>query len=127
MKKIIKIRLIFIGLVLFWMIFIYILSSQNNIILSKINSRIYEKIAVFINPNFETLAVSEKLNLIGKINNYASKIAHLTEYFILGMLCMFAIKAFINIKQRFQALFSVGICFIYAFSDELHQAFVIGR
>ena len=52
------------------------------------------------------------------------KLAHLTEFFILGVLTINYIR-FYNIKHKY--LISIGLGFLYACSDEFHQMFVPGR
>ena len=52
------------------------------------------------------------------------KLAHLTEFFILGVLTINYIR-FYSIKHKY--LISIGFCFLYACSDEFHQMFVPGR
>ena len=65
-------------------------------------------------------------NFIDKYNHLFRKIAHASEYFILTILLLIALKnsGVIGKKIFFTAL---GICFLYACSDEYHQTFVNGR
>ena len=52
------------------------------------------------------------------------KIAHVTEYFILGILVISLLYDF-NINKK--ATISILICIIFATMDEFHQLFVDGR
>ena len=60
-----------------------------------------------------------------KYHSLFRKVAHFTEYFILGLLL------YINLKDRYKdyrlLLFSILVCVIYASSDEVHQLFVADR
>lgn len=53
------------------------------------------------------------------------KAAHITEYFILTVLLLRALKRNFNLKKAL--LWSTIIALIYAFSDEYHQTFIEGR
>ncbi len=54
------------------------------------------------------------------------KIAHFTEYMILGLLVINVIKDYKIIDTKV-LIISILLCFIYACSDEIHQLFVAGR
>jgi len=77
--------------------------------------------------------VVEKLESIIKINidedkfDYLiRKLAHFTEYMILGILVYMA-SSKNNIPRNNTALWCIIFCALYAISDEVHQAFVPGR
>lgn len=54
-----------------------------------------------------------------------SPAAHFLEYAVLGMLCFVALRT--SGVGRCAALAAVGICALYAVTDEFHQMFVPGR
>ena len=54
------------------------------------------------------------------------KIAHFTEYIILGLLVINVIKDYKTIDTKV-LIISIILCFIYACSDEIHQLFVSER
>lgn len=60
------------------------------------------------------------------LNFIVRKSAHFMEYFILTFLFYSFLSEYFLYK-KWQYFFSVLFCFIYALSDELHQAFVPGR
>ena len=63
---------------------------------------------------------------IDKYNYLFRKFAHASEYFILTILLLVALKnSGIVGKKIF--IFTLLICFIYSCTDEYHQTFVIGR
>lgn len=94
-----------------WMIFIFIMSSFNSIESSSQSGFIVNIISNILNINN-----TEILSLIIR------KLAHFTEYLILGILVSNAIH--IHNKKIYLAII---ICIIYAISDEIHQLFVPGR
>ena len=56
------------------------------------------------------------------------KTAHITEYAILFFLTWRAVRKSRQLPvASYQLLMILGICFLYAISDEFHQSFVIGR
>lgn len=56
------------------------------------------------------------------------KLAHFTEYAILGTLYIQALRAWDrNDRERLWLIISTALCFIYAATDEFHQSFTDGR
>ncbi|MFO1519040.1 MAG: VanZ family protein [bacterium] len=55
------------------------------------------------------------------------KIAHLTEYSLLGFFVAAAIKHYFQPRPLFLILITVGLGTLYGVSDEFHQYFVPGR
>lgn len=106
-----------------WMAIIFILSSEGGELSADTSSdvsAIVYKILKFIIP---TISISMKQFSI-KYVPLIRKIAHFTEFFILGILIYFFIKDLLSKKM---IIVTSIICFIYAISDELHQYFVPGR
>lgn len=54
------------------------------------------------------------------------KIAHFTEYFILGLLIYHLVKQYRGISKT-EIIWMILFCVIYAMSDEFHQVFIGGR
>lgn len=96
-----------------WMLLIFIMSSfdatesanQSNFIVNIINN-------IFKIENIELLSFIIR------------KLAHFTEYLILGFLTINMLNKN-DISKKY--LLSILICIIYATSDEIHQLFVPGR
>lgn len=105
MKKIIKLLLIII-----WLIIIFMFSNQNGLESTNLTNGLLEKYLFFIHSDFIFILIR--------------KLAHITEYFILGILVINFINEF-NIDKKI--IISIFICFILASLDEFHQLFVIGR
>lgn len=54
------------------------------------------------------------------------KIAHFTEYFILGLLIYHLVKQY-RVISKTEIIWMILFCVIYAMSDEFHQVFIGGR
>jgi len=105
-------------LVVGWMILIFVFSSQPSEVSSENNK--------FVIQIFKLLGI-DLSSMIGTLSDFiVRKAAHFTEYFILYILLYKAIntKKNDNIKVF---IGSILIVFLYACSDEFHQAFVPGR
>jgi len=71
-------------------------------------------------------ALSASPAALAKVNFLVRKMAHVTEYFLLTLFCVRALKR--RSKNLLILLFlSAVIAVIYAVSDEFHQSFVAGR
>lgn len=99
-------------LVLIWMLLIFLMSSYNATESSEQSGVIVKFIANFLNINN-----LESLSLIIR------KLAHYTEYLILGLLVINLLKDY----HHKYLVISIIICILYATSDEIHQLFVPGR
>lgn len=113
-KNIIIIRWI---LLIGWMGFIFVMSSQNGEESSS-QSNLVLQLFNFIGINL-TDSLGELATLVIR------KAAHFTEYCILYILFYNVIEIYIDSRQA--VLMSIVCTFLYACSDELHQAFVPGR
>lgn len=98
-------------LVILWMIFIFVMSSFDATSSSNQSNFIVDIIISIIN-----------IKDIGLLSLIIRKLAHFTEYFILGILV-------INFITRYdkKIIIAILLCIIYATSDEIHQIFVPGR
>lgn len=67
--------------------------------------------------------ISEKEIIVKNSSFYVRKIAHITEYLILGLLMFNALKQF-NILNIY---YSIILCVLYSCTDEFHQLFINGR
>lgn len=100
-------------LVLIWMIIIFIMSSFNAEDSANQSNFIVNIIANILN-----------INNISLLSLIIRKLAHFTEYLILGTL---VINMFTKNNAKKTYLLSILLCIIYAISDEIHQIFVPGR
>ena len=67
--------------------------------------------------------ISETEIIVKNSSFYVRKIAHITEYLILGLLMFNALKQF-NILNIYYAII---LCILYSCTDEFHQLFINGR
>ena len=127
MKKKVLISLL---LVIFWMIFIFVMSSMDA---DNSNSKSIDlSIDVITTVDKITKANDEKVkshkeeSFIEKVNILIRKSSHAIEYLILGVLLLNLFYQLGKYKFVF-GLLSIGISFLYACTDEYHQTFVMGR
>lgn len=119
MKKIIS----FIVLIL-WMIVIFSFSSadankststSDKVITTMIE--IKDKITNNETPN------NEKEIIVKNSSFYIRKLAHITEYLILGFLMFNLLKQY-SVTNIYYA---IGLSILYSYTDEFHQLFISGR
>lgn len=120
-------KIVYVILVIFWMSLIFMLSSQPADDSTKLSdgfiSTTIGKIYKIFNENVDEETMNEiKIKYTLPIR----KAAHFTLYMILGILTILLICQY-NLYIKQVILLSIGICFIYAVSDEIHQIFVSGR
>lgn len=121
MKKYINI-----GILIIWMIVIFMLSNDSGTQSSQKSDTLAVMIVEKIN-----LITGNKLSTNSKeyIENmifFVRKSAHFIEYFILGIFTFNVLKDYKKIKYSI-ILLGILFCFIYATSDEIHQLFIVGR
>ena len=100
-------------LVIIWALIIFIMSSFNA-----------EESANQSNFIVNIIASIFNINNISLLSLIIRKLAHFTEYLILGVL---VINMFTKNNVRKSYLLSILLCIIYATSDEIHQIFTPGR
>jgi VanZ family protein len=104
-------------LVIAWMTIIFIFSNQNGE-QSSHNNRFLVDVLKNIGINLDSI--------LGSIDDYLiRKLAHMTEYFILFHLLYNALRDKYSFWKA--SVISILTVFIYASSDEIHQAFIPGR
>lgn len=108
-----KIKLL---LLIAWMLLIFYMSSCNGESSSGMSSGLLLMIARFLN-------IKDAVTFVANYSFIIRKLAHFSEFFILGLLM------YINIKNisSISILISIVLCFLYALSDEIHQLFVSDR
>jgi VanZ family protein len=110
-------------LLILWMIVIFLFSSQPSNNSTILTNNFISKIMHF--TTFNTISISDLNAIIRDIFLPVRKVAHFSEYFVLGIL---SYNFFCNIKKtKYIMHFSILFCFTYALSDEVHQLYVIGR
>ncbi len=111
-------------LVVLWMCVIFAFSEQEATASKKTSGKTLVKIASTISKDFKKLPPEKQKKKVEPYQTAIRKIAHLTEYAILGILTYIA---FLLHKKKKIAFSATTLCFIYAITDEIHQLFVKGR
>lgn len=107
--------------VLLWMLLIFSLSSQ----VAEQSDKLSSGIANFIVKTIQKVTHNAEFD-IKDLDHIVRKNAHFCVYLVLGVLVANALR-----RSRASGLrtfiFTIGICVLYAVSDEIHQIFVHGR
>ena len=108
-------------LVILWMGVIFYLSHQQAVESNSLSTGITERIVAII----ERVAFGIEVDLV-HFNHLIRKSAHFFAYLVLGILVSNALNShgYAGFKLFWVAM---GICVLYAISDEVHQLFVPGR
>ncbi|NMA62964.1 MAG: VanZ family protein [Syntrophomonadaceae bacterium] len=107
--------------VLLWMLLIFHLSSQA----AEDSNQLSTGITRVVVQTVERFLPDTDID-IGSVNHIVRKNAHFAAYLVLGVLVMNALRR--SEVYGFRALaIALGICVVYAISDEVHQLFVPGR
>lgn len=123
MRKIYK-KIIAWTLVVLWMCVIFMFSAQEATVSKKTSGKTLVKIASTISKNFKKLPPKKKMEKVEPYQKAIRKVAHLTEYAILGILSYIA---FLLHKKKKLVISATMLCTLYAVTDEIHQLFVKGR
>ena len=104
------------GLFLFWTFVIFFFSAQSGQSSNKMSNGVLKVI-----ENIIHIPITDEF-----FSFLIRKIAHFSEYFILGILSCNLVKQYRILKRK--EYFSIFLfCILYALSDEFHQMFVGGR
>lgn len=118
-KKIIKLILI-----VLWMGIIFMFSNDSGEASEKKSDHVI--ISIYNVFNDTELTEKQKEQLIEDVVYPTRKIAHFTEYLILGLLVLSFLSEFYTITLK-SVLITILLCCLYAVSDEFHQLFSDGR
>ena len=119
-------------LTLLWMLFIFMMSSAGKDESNSQSGAVCEIICEVFVEGDEEMSPEDQIQMQKKISFPVRKGAHLSEYAVLGAL-MTLTAAFWRReettmrKTTMRILPVLGAGFLYAVSDEIHQAFVPGR
>lgn len=119
MKKTISIILL-----ILWMIIIFSFSSADaNKSTGTSDKVITTMIEIKDRITDQETPINEKEIIVRNSSFYVRKIAHITEYLILGFLMFNVLKQY-NITNIYYAII---LCILYSCTDEFHQLFINGR
>lgn len=119
-------RSIYILIVLLWMALIFYFSHQTGGVSSGFSDKIANSMIDIFIPNFDTLPSLEQIDIKAGFSFAVRKMAHYTEYFVLGCLLSLAIASFTRRELYIYTIASI-IGILYAIGDEFHQSFIGGR
>lgn len=118
-------QIIFTLLSISCMILIFSFSCENGNESSNTSGNVTEFVAENLVSGYHKMTLNEKQETYSIIDHIIRKTAHFTIYMSLG----FCVSCTVG-KRKFLSVGSalcIGICFIYACSDELHQYFIPER
>lgn len=119
MKKVINIILI-----ILWMGLIFVLSNDTAEESSKKSDGLIVRCVQDIIKR--DLSTKEKEKVLKYLVKPVRKSAHFFLYFVLGVLMINLFKSFELFNYK-TILLTILLCFLYAWSDEIHQLFIKGR
>ena len=112
-----------------WMFFIFSMSAQSGSESVGVSGRVISVICDALIPSFDDISELAKAELISALSLPIRKLAHFSEYFILGVISsilFMQLKKEVSLKINTSLIaFVFGV--LYAITDELHQRFVPGR
>ncbi len=114
--------------VIAWMGFIYSMSADNAEQSSEKSNTVVDFVAEAVVPDYEAMTPEEKSDVRSSLSLPIRKLAHVTEYAVLGILA--AVAVWLTPKLE-KAVFRIACPFVlsiaYASLDEFHQSKVPGR
>lgn len=113
---------------LLWMVFIFMMSQQNADVSTETSLRAGTLVAELVVPGYRDWPAGEQRALAMQIDYPVRKLAHASEYTVLGILYSLSALSVAVVPKRRRLLctaFPLGV--LYAASDEFHQLFVPGR
>ena len=113
-------------LALCWMTVIFMFSARNADLSTQDSMSIGIFFGRLIVPSFSDMDTQMQISFAGQVDHPIRKLAHATEYAILGFL-LTGSYADSSTKRRKAWLLPAVTGSLYAVSDELHQMFVPGR
>ena len=110
-------------LLILWMGLIFSFSNQTGTSSSSLSTKVLTHIAITIDKDMTDEEIDE---FVDKYSFIIRKVAHLTIYFILGILAYINLKEYMKVTPAL-VIYSIIFCLVYASTDEIHQLLVNGR
>lgn len=110
-------------LLILWMGLIFSFSNQTGTSSSSLSTKVLTRIAITIDKDMTDEEIDE---FVDKYSFIIRKVAHLTIYFILGILTYINLKEYMKVTPAL-VIYSIIFCLVYASTDEIHQLLVNGR
>ena len=123
------IRALLILLLIADMVFIFYNSAQVASASSDASQSITQIVAPVIVPNYNALDEASRLQTVASLEAVLRETAHLLQFVPMGfaLYLLLCTAERCDVLRRFRFLITVGLGFLYAVSDEVHQLFVPGR
>ena len=109
-----------------WMALIFSFSAMAAPASDELSGGVAQKVIKIVAPGFGSFSGDEQAEFFYTINYGIRKIAHASEYAVLGILALLVLLSYKK-TLRFQVLAALLLCAAYAASDEAHQILVSGR
>lgn len=109
-----------------WMVIIFGFSAQSSSGSVSVSTGITQKLAQIFIPGFDELSPLEQSETVAALSHFVRKAAHFSEYAVLGMLTVNALRTY-RLNKALRLILPVATCLVYAISDEIHQNFSPGR
>ena len=119
-----KVRYLLLIINIIWMVVIFSFSAQPASESSETSTKVGTMVGKVLKPGFSELPKEEQIQYVRKIEFPIRKLAHATEYAILGALMSLF---FFSWNRKRYGLYGWLWGILYAITDELHQSFVPGR
>ncbi len=109
-------------LIIFWMLLIFIFSSQNSEDSSNLSRGFLRNFILWFLPE----NIDE--NTVDFLEHILRKCAHMTEYAVLGILISIQLRLYHVFEAEWKKIWAaIFLVMLYAATDEFHQLFVGGR
>jgi len=112
--------------VILWMALIFSFSMETAAESSESSGGFIRTLLETFDRGFLTLSYADQHAKIESLSYFVRKSAHFCIFGMLGILVTSAVSTH-GLPAKKTALLSLGICALYAVSDEIHQYFVPGR
>ncbi|RXZ83402.1 VanZ family protein [Paenibacillaceae bacterium] len=121
-KRFNYIRIIAWAAVICWMFLIFYMSAQPGHQSDQLSKGFAATILRAVEKIFSQTDID-----MSKFNYFIRKNAHFFSYLLLGMLAAYAVRKVSSHSFWRRAVYALGLCVLFAISDELHQLYVPGR
>ncbi len=125
-KAVLLLRVALGVLILLNMLMIFLFSAQSGEESGETSGRVVRFLAEALVPGYEKMSAAEQATVIEAMHGPVRKAAHMGEFGLLGIWILLLLLTYPGrILPRY--LGAVGTTMLYAVSDEIHQAFSVGR
>ena len=127
MNKNLYLRIFSILGVVFLSCFIFYMSSKTANASNEISTSFLDGVLELLFKNYKSLPDEEKIIIIQNYHFFIRKLAHFSEFALLGIFSYFFLSTFDRIKNFLAGVIAWCYVTLFAVSDEIHQLFVEGR